>query len=60
MPASPGYPHGRSIKNPDTYEALKRSGMSKKRAAMISNGVLKRGVRKGVHGRCKFGRCRKR
>lgn len=58
MPAVPGFPHGRSIKNSATYEALKRSGMSKSRAARISNGVLKRGVRKGVHGRCRGGRCR--
>lgn len=41
--------HGPSIKNPATYEALKRGGMSKTRAAKISNGLLKHGVRKGVH-----------
>jgi citrate lyase alpha subunit len=58
MPASPGFPHGKSIKNPITYEALKRSGMSKTKAARISNGVLKRGVAKGVH--CRGGRCRSR
>jgi hypothetical protein len=28
---------GSSIKNPDTYEALKDKGMSKERAAKISN-----------------------
>ena len=27
---SKAFPHGRSIKNPVTYEALKRSGKSKK------------------------------
>ena len=41
--------HGPSSKNPATYEALRRGGMSKTRAAKISNGVLKRGVKKGVH-----------
>ena len=59
MPASPGFPHGKSIKNPATYEALRREGMSKQRAAKISNGVLKRGVKKGVH-RCGKGGCRGR
>ncbi len=46
-----GGKHGKSIKNPDTYEALRRKGMSKSKAARISNGVLLRGVRKGKHGR---------
>jgi len=32
-----GKSHGPSIKNPRTYEALKREGMSKERAARISN-----------------------
>ncbi len=41
--------HGKSIKNPATYERLRAEGMSKTRAAKISNGVLKRGVRKGRH-----------
>lgn len=49
----PGHNHGKSIHNPHTYEALRRKGMSKRRAAMISNGVLKRGVKRGVHGRSK-------
>ncbi len=40
-----------SLKNPVTYDALRRKGYSKRKAAMISNGVLKRGVRKGRHGR---------
>jgi hypothetical protein len=33
----PGHDHGPSIKKPDTYEALKRRGMSKTKAAKISN-----------------------
>lgn len=33
----PGHNHGPSIKKPDTYEALKRQGMSKSKAAAISN-----------------------
>lgn len=41
----------KSLRNPVTYDALRREGMSKRRAAMISNGVLKRGVRKGRRGR---------
>jgi hypothetical protein len=41
----------RSIKNPATYEALRRKGMSKTRAAKISNGILHDGVAKGRHHR---------
>ena len=33
----PGKIHGSSVKSPDTYEALKKKGMSKSRAARISN-----------------------
>lgn len=44
-----GGKHGPSIKNPATYEALRREGKSKRQAARISNGVLKRGVKKGRH-----------
>jgi hypothetical protein len=51
--ASPGYPHGKSIKNPATYEAIKRGGMSKSSAAAISNAALNKGYAKGVHGRSK-------
>jgi hypothetical protein len=36
----------KSIKNPRVYEALKRKGYSKSKAAAISNGLVKRG-RKG-------------
>ena len=43
------YPHGRSIKNPAVYESLRREGMSKAKSAAISNGVLKKGCRKGRH-----------
>lgn len=33
---------GPSIKNPKTYEALKKKGMSKERAAKISNAQAKK------------------
>lgn len=33
----PGHNHGPSIKKPRTYEALKKKGMSKAKAAAISN-----------------------
>jgi len=52
---SAAYPHGRSIKNPATYEALKRCGHSKESAAAISNWALKAGFKRGRHrsgGRC--------
>ena len=39
----------KSIKNPATYDALKRCGYDKRTAAMISNGILLRGVKRGVH-----------
>lgn len=45
----PGSEHGPSIKNPKTYEALKREGYSKTSAAKISNSALKKGYKKGVH-----------
>lgn len=42
--------HAKSIKNPATYEAMIRGGkMPKGLAAHISNGLLKKGVKKGVH-----------
>lgn len=34
---TPGFPHGPSIKWPKVYEALRREGMSKEKAARISN-----------------------
>lgn len=33
----PGHNHGNSIKRPLVYEALRRKGMSKTKAARISN-----------------------
>jgi hypothetical protein len=51
--ATARYPHGKSIKNPATYEALKRKGMSKTKAARISNAALRRGFKKGRRGRKK-------
>lgn len=50
--------HGRSIKNPATYEALRRK-FGKTKAARISNAALKKGYRKGVHGRSRSGRKRR-
>lgn len=47
-----GYDHGPSVKNRATYEALiTERGMSKSRAAAISNAALKHGARKGRHHR---------
>lgn len=43
------FPHGKAIRNSATYEALRSEGMSKTQAAIISNGVLKHGVKKGKH-----------
>lgn len=40
------FPHGKSIKNPKVYDALRRQGMSKSQAAAISNAGAK-GGRKG-------------
>jgi hypothetical protein len=45
----PGKKLPKSIKNPATYEALRREGMSKSKAARISNGVLRHGAKKGRH-----------
>ncbi|HLJ21293.1 MAG TPA: hypothetical protein VKU84_13895 [Stellaceae bacterium] len=39
----PGKSHGPSVKKPKTYEALKKKGMSKSRAARISNAQAKKG-----------------
>lgn len=33
----PGKQHGPSVRDPDQYEALRREGMSKEKAARISN-----------------------
>jgi len=35
--AMPGHDHGASIKDPEQYEALREEGMSKEKAARISN-----------------------
>ncbi|MFZ0919424.1 MAG: hypothetical protein WB807_00360 [Candidatus Dormiibacterota bacterium] len=40
MPASK---HGASVKNPKQYEGLRENGMSKQRAAAISNANKKNG-----------------
>jgi hypothetical protein len=45
----PGSNHGKSIHNPAVYEALRREGMSKTRAAKISNSALAKGYKKGKH-----------
>lgn len=38
----PGKKHGPSVKKPKTYEALRDKGMSKSRAARISNAQTKK------------------
>ena len=43
----PGKKHGPSVKNPDTYEALRDKGMSKERAVRISNAQRRKGQDKG-------------
>lgn len=54
-----GYYHGPSIRNAATYEALiTERGMSKSQAAAISNAAVRKGARKGVHGRHKARRGR--
>lgn len=45
----PGSDHGKSIKNAKVYDALRRKGYSKSKAAAISN--AKRGGGKGRRGR---------
>lgn len=44
----PGKGHGPSVKNPKQYEGLRKKGMSKERAAKISNtpGASKKGGKK--------------
>jgi hypothetical protein len=45
-----GYDHGSSIHNSATYEALiTEQGMSKSKAAAISNAALNKGAKKGRH-----------
>jgi len=43
----PGHNHGPSIKSPNVYEALRRKGYSKTKAAKISNGLIRGRKRKG-------------
>jgi hypothetical protein len=43
----PGKSPGPSVKKPKTYEALKKKGMSKQRAARISNAQAQKSKRKG-------------
>jgi hypothetical protein len=38
----PGKKHGPSVKKPKTYEALKKKGTNKSRAARISNAQAKK------------------
>lgn len=45
--------HGHSIKNPATYDALRKQGMPKSQAAAISNGVLNKGFHVGRHHKMK-------
>ena len=47
----PGHNHGKSIKNPRVYEALRKKGYSKTKAAKISNAQRHKG--KGGHRRKK-------
>ena len=57
MISMPGQQHGPSIKKPRVYEALRRRGYSKSKAAAISNSMAK--ARKGK-GRKSSGRRRGR
>lgn len=51
MPYRPGSTHGPSIHNNETYNALMRKGMSKSKAAAISNAALNKTGKKGKHHR---------
>jgi hypothetical protein len=42
----PGSKHGPSVKDPEQYEALRDEGMSKEKAARISNASAKQGRRR--------------
>lgn len=44
------FPHGKSVKNPATYDALKREGMPKGQAAAISNAAFNKTGKRGKHG----------
>lgn len=43
------YPHGKSVRNPATYEALVAEGMPKSSAAAISNAALNKTGKRGKH-----------
>ncbi len=53
--APPAKDHGSQIKNDDTYEALRKKGESKEKAARIANAQAKSGngssAKGGKHGR---------
>lgn len=53
MPGGKGeskrFPHGKSVKNPATYEALKREGKDKSTAAAISNAAFNKSGKRGKH-----------
>lgn len=40
------YPHGKSVKHSKIYDALRKQGMSKSRAAAISNATKPKRARK--------------
>lgn len=44
------FPHGKSIKNPAVYEALKKQGRTKSEAAAISNAAMSKTGKRGSHG----------
>jgi hypothetical protein len=44
------FPHGKSIKNPAVYEALKKQGRTKSEAAAISNAAKNKTGKRGSHG----------
>lgn len=44
--------HGKSIKCPNVYEALRRKGMSKSKAAQISNAMRTKVSKKGNKYKC--------
>ena len=52
----PGHDHGASIKNSHVYEALRRRGYSKTKAAKISNAMVGRGHKRTRGGHQRSGR----
>ncbi len=45
----PGHKHGSQIKDDEQYEALRRKGLSKEKAARIANSDRSQSARKGGH-----------